>query len=261
MNQSRLFTDRDWFSNPWEVPFLFLVGIIALSLWFTLMRLNASRPANVYDPQRAWLRAILYFFACFLISWLSGVLNFLLNKPFALNNQTSSLIWWIGTGGLLIIVGYGYGVVWRQGTVFHGRQLAIGSTLLFGILWGLSTGQLLLSIWALIEKIDLGIIAATIGTCICGGMLNGLWHAKYWDIKVAPDHNIIETNTRKILLAHTPNLTLSVIHMAIFANPHIFVLTQVIALTISALAMRFPPFYGPSAAMVAQHDPRGRPRL
>ena len=40
----------------------------------------------------------------------------------------------------------------------------------------------------------------------------GLWHRFYWDIKVAPPHNIPEWNVRKILFAHGPNLVVTLAH-------------------------------------------------
>ena len=255
-----LFADHTWLSASWERPLLIVAAITFVVLWITLRRLNRKRPTDIYDPQRAWLRAGQYFIACFVVSWATGVLPTLLTTPFARPDQTSDAMWLLATVGLFAIVLLGYGIVWRGGTASHSRPLFLITVIPFGILWGLSAGQLLLSVWALVEMTGLGPIAAAIGTYLGGGMLNGLWHSKYWDIRVSPDHNILETNTQKIILAHTPNLTLCLVHMVVFANPHVFVLAQVGALTISTWVMHFPPFWGTAAAMVPQHKPEGRPR-
>jgi hypothetical protein len=99
---------------------------------------------------------------------------------------------------------------------------------------------------------------AALAVYLLGGTLNGLWHAKYWDNNVSPDHNIKAQNQRKILLAHTPNLIASLAHMFAFGNPALFVLAQTLALLTSTMVMHFPPFWGPAAAPRPRHDGAGR---
>ena len=249
-----------WFSAGWESPVLILAISIALICGTTLWHLNRNRPADVYDPQRAWLRAGLYFTGCFIVSWTIGVLPVLVSQPLAFPYQLRDPLWITATIALFIVILFGYGVVWRQGTISHGRPLLWLSVLPFGLFWGLASGQMLLCVWALIEKLGFGSMVAAIGTYLIGGTLNGLWHSKYWDSRVSPDHNIVETNTRKVMLAHMPNLILSLGHMVLFANPMVFVLAQTLALTVSTAVMHFPPFWGPAAACQPQHKPEGRLR-
>ena len=260
MNPEALVPPRVWFDASWEAPFLVISAIGLVTLWIALQRLNRSRPSDIYDPQRAWLRAGLFFIASFVISWATGVLPALLSSPVVREGQASDPLWLVATAVLFVVIFAGYGIVWRKGTVPHGRPLVLVVVLPFGILWGLSAGQVLLSVWVLIEKTGFGSLITAAGTYLIGGSLNGLWHSRFWDIRVSPDHNILETNTQKILLAHTPNLIFSLGHLVLFANPHLFVLAQIIALTISTTVMHFPPFWGPASAMVPQHRPEGRPR-
>jgi hypothetical protein len=260
MEAALLFPTRVLFSEPWEIRFVIGASTSILILAVALLRLNRLRPAAVYDPQRAWLRAAIYFLFCFLVSWAAGVLPVLRSIPIVRPDQIGAPLWWGATTGLAAIILFGYGVIWRGGTASHGRRLSLAPLLVFGILWGFATGELLLSIWSIIEKAGFGPVASAVGTFLIGGSLNGLWHSKYWDIRVSPDHNVLECNRTKILLAHFPNLIFSLMHLVQFSNPYVFVLGQVIALTISTLVMRFPPFWGPASAMVPQHPPEGRPR-
>ncbi len=260
MTSELIFPVRDWFSEPWEARFVLGSLACVLVLALSLFRLNRQRTSDVYDPQRAWLRAGIYFLCCFLLSWAAGVLPVLRSSPIARVGQLSDPLWWVATAALAAVILFGYGVIWRRGTVSHGRPLFVISTLAFGIAWGFATGELLLSVWSLIEKAGFGPIAKAVGTYLVGGTLNGLWHSKYWDIRVSPDHNILECNTTKILLAHTPNLLFSLAHLALFANPYVFVLGQVVALTISTTVMHFPPFWGPASQILPQHNPEGQPR-
>jgi hypothetical protein len=251
---------RVLFSEPWEIRFVLGSLAVLLVLGLSLFRLNRRRPTGVYDPQRAWLRAGLYFFTCFLVSWAAGVMPTLRSVPVVRPDQLSDPLWLACTAALTVVILFGYGVIWRKGTVSYGRPLVLVVVIPFGIAWGFATGELLLSIWSIFEKTGLGPVAAAVGTFLVGGTLNGLWHAKYWDSRVSPDHNILESNQKKILLAHFPNLILSLGHLALFANPYVFILGQVVALTISVLVMHFPPFWGPASAILPQHNPEGRPR-
>ena len=260
MESNLLFPPQVWFSEPWEIRFVISASAGILILALALLRLNRLRPADAYDPQRAWLRAAVYFMFCFLVSWTTGVLPTLRSVPVVRPDQIGDPLWWLATTGLAVIILFGYGVIWRGGTVTHNRPLSLAPLLIFGITWGFATGELLLSIWSIIEKAGFGPVASATGTFLIGGSLNSLWHSKYWDVRVSPDHNVLEFNRKKILLAHFPNLIVSLLHLALFANPYVFLLGQAVALTISTLIMRFPPFWGPASAMVPQHPPEGRPR-
>lgn len=260
METDLLFPTQVWFSEPWEIRFVISASVGIIILAVALLRLNRLRPAGVYDPQRAWLRAAIYFMFCFLVSWTAGVLPALRSIPVMRPDQIGDPLWWLATAGLAAIILFGYGVIWRGGTVSHNRPLSLVPLLIFGIAWGVATGELLLSIWSIVEKAGFGPVASAVATFLIVGSLNGLWHSKYWDSRVSPDHNVLECNRTKILLAHFPNLIFSLLHLALFSNPYVFVLGQVVALTISTLVMRFPPFWGPASAMVPQHPPEGRPR-
>ena len=68
----------------------------------------------------------------------------------------------------------------------------------------------------------------------------GTWHQVFWDVYVAPIHNIEEWNLRKVLIVHTPNLILSLSLLTLFGSGVLVVVAQVIALVGSSVKMHFP---------------------
>ena len=147
-----------------------------------------------------------------------------------------------------------YLYVWPKGTINHGRPLHLGSVLIFGFLWGVCEGQLVLAMFRLIESIGMAAGWNVLIMFVVYSALTAIWHSRYWDVYVSPDHNIIEWNVRKVLIAHVPFFLLSVTHLAIFNNAAIFVAWQVIALMASTFVMRFPL---PGDRETPAHDGQG----
>jgi len=52
----------------------------------------------------------------------------------------------------------------------------------------------------------------------------GLWHALFWDIHIAPPHNIPEWNGKKALFAHVPNLVCCLAYLAFTGSARMFVI-------------------------------------
>jgi hypothetical protein len=72
-----------------------------------------------------------------------------------------------------------------------------------------------------------------------------LWHALYWDVNISPEHNIVEWNTIKVAVVHTPNVVVSTAWLTAWENLGLFVLVQTIALLGSSMTMPFPTFRHP----------------
>lgn len=218
------------------------------------MSSNDTNDEIHYSPKKAWVRASVYFAVCLTVSWYFRVLQDLWQQPIALASQLADPLWWLATILVSAYVVFAYVYYWPKGTVTHGRSLRPFAVLLFGFLWGFAQGQLVLVIYDLIEGLGL---SAVWNVVIMFGVISNLtavWHSRYWDIYVSPDHNVYEWNLRKVLVAHTPYLLLSVTHLAIFGNAALFVAWQVLALTASAFAMRFP---APNDADAPAHDGKG----
>lgn len=208
----------------------------------------------MYSPKKAWIRASVYFAACLMVSWLSGVMQSLTSTPVVSELQLSDLTWWVSTALVTAYVVFAYFYFWPKGTVNHGRPMHLGLVLIFGFLWGACQGQLVLALFRLIES---GGLAGGWNVLIMFAVYSGLtaaWHSRFWDVYVSPDHNIFEWNVRKVLIAHVPFLLLSVTHLAVYNNAAIFVAWQVVALTASTYVMRFP---APGDPETPAHDGQG----
>jgi len=201
-----------------------------------------------YDTRAAWLRAFAYFSFAWSLAMASGAAPTILANPLVLPGQASSPLWIAFTVLVFAVVVVGYWIIWPIGTRPHGRAIVVPDTVLFGIAWGVSEGLLFGSVWLLAKRFwdsligagAMADVAIVFSTILALSAFVGLWHAVYWDVHVSPTHNIIEWNTRKVLLAHNPNLILSSIYVTAWENLGLFVLLQAVALLGSALAMPFP---------------------
>lgn len=195
-----------------------------------------------YDARAAWHRAGIYFAVCLGLSAISGVLGRLFDEPIVRAGQTSNPAWVALALASIAVVAVAYLVVWPRGTLTHGRALHLPSVLLFGALWGVCEGQLLLAMWSVADRlVTPDWFVVTISFVLISTWL-GVWHARYWDIQVAPEHNIPEWNLRKVAFAHTPNLLVSLTFLTLYENLAIFLALQTFALMASTSVMRFPRY-------------------
>ncbi len=95
-----------------------------------------------YDAGKAWLRATIYFAACWLIAVPTEAFTLLGVRVTAVDG-----LWWWATGIALVVAVVGYWVVWPMGTTTNGRELRLGWAALFGVIWGASEGVLLIAAW------------------------------------------------------------------------------------------------------------------
>lgn len=196
------------------------------------------RRPDDYTARGAWLRGIAYFVACTLVGWWTGALDLVVGRGLA--PPDPDLGYWLWTTAAFAVVALGYGVVWREGTLTHGRTLDPSGAVGFGIAWGLTESLLLLSFWVLVRDLGWSPPWTAVGAYVVISAWQGGWHALYWDHHVAPEHNIASWNLAKVAFAHTPNLAVSLTHLALYERPAVFVLLQTLALTLSTWNMRFP---------------------
>lgn len=234
---------------------LFLVLFVA---WLARYR---ARPWNIYDPKLAWLRAGLYFCACWLISYLTGAMELLLASPVFTSAQLANPGWRWFTAGMYAFILLAYPGVWVYFTVLFQRQRNTLVSGLFGLVWGASTGQLFLSVWLVAGKLGLPAWGTWLVTFVVLALHQPNWHSIYWDHYVAPEHDTPLTQKIKALGCHVPNLAISLTHLALYGNYAIFVSVQVIACTAAAIGMRFPaPWDQPSAMNLAPRSKGWPPR-
>jgi hypothetical protein len=217
-----------------------LFALIGLFLFLTITLQTQKRTITGYSPRLAWVRGGIYFTSGFILSILTGVLPALVSKPIANFDQVSNLYWWLFTFLCVGIIYFAYFYLWPRGTLTHGRELHIPQVLFFGLFWGLGEGQVFLSAWAVTEKFISNVWLTALVTFLIVGTFKGLWQSQYWDIHVAPEHNIPEWNLKKVLFGHIPNLICTLSYLAVFGNALIFLLLQTAGLMYMTYRMRFP---------------------
>ncbi len=230
-----------------------IAALIALAFAVLLRRYLRDREVWRYDTRAAWLRACTYFAAAWAIAFASGTVSTIAANPLVLPGQTSNWLWWVTGLAALAVVLVGYGFIWPAGTRPHGRRIVWPDTLVFGLAWGVSEGLLFGSVWLVAKRgyeawLGTGGLADALTLATLVIVLSafvGLWHALYWDIHVSPEHNIAEWNSRKVLLAHTPNLVVAGIWVTAYENLGLYVALQALALLLSTMAMPFPTFRWP----------------
>ena len=193
-----------------------------------------------YDSLSAWRRAAGYFIVCFVVAGIMGVPQTLVHQPLATDVQLGDVRWRIATAGVTAYVLFAYAWYWPRGTTHCGRRGHPVATPLFGLLWGAAQGQLIVALFFAIEQLGFSGIITTVIVFTLYSAWAGLWQSQYWDIYIAPEHNLRGWNLRKVLVAHVPYLALSLLHLMTFRNVALFVIWQIVALTASAWAMRFP---------------------
>jgi hypothetical protein len=220
----------------------FLFALSGLLLFLTITLQTQRRRITGYSPRLAWIRGGIYFTSGFVLSILTGVLPALVSKPIANFDQVSNLYWWLFTFLCVGIIYFAYFYLWPRGTLTHGRELHIPQVLFFGLFWGLGEGQVFLSAWAVTEKFVSNVWLTALVTFLIVGTFKGLWQSQYWDIHVAPEHNIPEWNLKKVVFGHIPNLICTLSYLAVFGNALIFLLLQTAGLMYMTYRMRFPSY-------------------
>lgn len=178
-----------------------------------------------------WARAGAYFVACLVVAASSGVQADVLRGVGDPNR--------LAVVGILALELVAYGVIWPIGTYTLDRPRDWVSPA-FGLVWGICEGMLLLSGYVLVAALGLGTWWTVLLAFVLLSAFQGVWHAAYWDRKVAPDHNVPAWNLRKVLLCHVPNLAATLSFYAVSESAVWFVVFQTVSLVLSSAAMRFP---------------------
>ncbi|HEX9683060.1 MAG TPA: hypothetical protein VGA13_08255 [Acidimicrobiales bacterium] len=212
---------------------------------------------DLYDPAAAWRRAGYYFLGCWVMAIISGAMFRIYRTPAIAGGNASARDWQLWTILSLSVVVLAYWVVWPKGTLTHGRERRWGWQLLMGIGWGVSEGLGMLSVWSVLRNFAFSPPWASVVTFGVTGAFLWVWHDKYWDIHVSPDHNIVEWNPRKVAYCHVPSLVVTLTHLAIYQEPVLFVAFQTLAIVGTVLAMRFPAPTDPPGPAPISGSPGG----
>jgi len=226
--------------TPHITPMIILIIMIAMIV-IILVR-HRHHPSDVFVPTVAWLRACIYFCACYLIAIGSGVFEPLFSNPIATPEQINDKVWWFWVGGLVMLVTIEYWVIWARYTLRFDRKLEVIPQTVFGLLWGTASGLLFLSFYHVAQAIgkewqtwQVWLLAYSMIA-----IWQWLWQDYYWDVYISPEHDSPWSIKLKVFTTHIPNITTCLIFFAIYRNYAIFITMQTWALLGASLAMRMP---------------------
>jgi hypothetical protein len=193
-------------------------------------------------PKAAWLRAGIYFGACYLAAISTGVFDALLSSPIATPKQLTDAVWWSWVAGSTLLVTVAYWGIWARYTLRFDRRLDVIPQIAFGLLWGAASGLLFLSFYHVARAVgstwarwQVWLLAYT-----SIAIWQWLWQDYCWDVYISPEHDSPWSIKIKVVATHIPNITTCLIFFALYENYAIFVALQTWALVGASLAMRMP---------------------
>lgn len=220
----------------------FLISIVLATLITIYLARFRHHPPDVFVPKAAWLRAGIYFCACYLAAIASGVFDALFTNPLTTAEQLAEMSWWLWFGGVILLVTTAYWGVWARFTLRFNRCRDVIPQTVFGLLWGAASGLLFLSFYHIAQVI--GKTWATWQVWLLAYVLIAIWQWLWqdycWDVYISPEHDSPWSIKFKVVATHIPNITASLIFFAIYENYAIFVALQTWALLGASLAMRMP---------------------
>jgi len=197
-------------------------------------------PIDVWKPGAAWTRALIYFSFCNIFIATSGTLEQIFIRPLFTAEQISNPYWILYMIFSFIFVIIAYVIIWPRNTLTFDRKYYLASEIVFGIIWGFSTGGLLLSFYHLWSLIGIPPWVIYILSFICMSMWQFIIHAYFWDIYVSPEHDTPKSILVKTFACHLPNGAISLAFLTIWGNYVIFIFIFIIALVSSSIAQKFP---------------------
>ncbi|MBA7500987.1 hypothetical protein ES705_03452 [subsurface metagenome] len=197
-------------------------------------------PIDVWKPGAAWIRALIYFSFCNIVTAVSGTLEQILNQPIFTTAQISNPFWIAYFSFCVIYVFIAYWILWSRMTLTFNRKYHLGFEIVFGVIWGFSTGGLLLSfyhLWSLT-------VVPGWANYLLGFASMGLWQYfiqnYFWDIYVSPEHDTPRSIIVKTAVCHIPNVVICLGFLTIWNNYAIYIAIQTFALLASTIFQKFP---------------------
>ncbi|MHA1350151.1 MAG: hypothetical protein ACTSPZ_04850, partial [Promethearchaeota archaeon] len=197
-------------------------------------------PIDVWKPGAAWTRALIYFSFCNIFIAASGTLEQIFSRPLFTPDQISNPYWMSYVIFCFIFVFIAYAIIWPRSTLKFDQRYYLISEIVFGLIWGFSTGGLLLSFYHLWSLTSIPQLAIYVLSFSCIAAWQYFIHAYFWDIYVSPEHDTPKSILIKTFACHVPNALISFSFLAIWGNYSIFILIFIIALLSSTIAQRFP---------------------
>jgi hypothetical protein len=214
-----------------------LFGTILLIFYFIKYK---KLSIDVWKPGAAWTRALIYFCFCNIFTAASGTLEQIFSQPLYTEDQITNPYWIAYCVFCFLYVFFAYWVLWSRMTLTFDRKYYLGSEILFGILWGYSTGGLLLSfyhLWSLTSAPGWLIFLLSFASL---GFWQYIIQDYFWDIYVSPEHDTPKSIIIKTVVCHIPNVLISLGFLSIWNNYVLFITLFIFALVASTIFQKFP---------------------
>lgn len=210
-----------------------------------------------WKPGAAWIRACIYFCICNIISVITGTFDELISRPIATITQFNDPTWIIFCVSCFAYIFVAYWILWAKMTLTFDREYYLGSEIVFGLLWGFSMGQVLLSFYHLWNQTNLPVWGVYLTSYACMGTWQYFIQDYFWDIYVSPEHDTPKSIKIKTLVSHIPNVAICLLFLLLYGNYFIYLLTQIFALVAASVFQRFPAPW----ASGSFHAPRTKPGI
>lgn len=212
-------------------------GIALVITYFIKYR---GTPINVWNPKIAWVRAFIYFSLCNVIFSISGTLDRLITQPFVCAEQISSPFWIGYLISCFLYIFFAYWILWSRMTLTFDRRYYLFIEVTFGIIWGISTGGLLLSLYHLWRLTNLAPWMIYLLSYLSLAVCQYFTHDYFWDVYVSPEHDTPRSILIKTGVCHVPNVALTLGFLTIWNNYAIFISFFIFALTATSIFQKFP---------------------
>ncbi|MFW9902047.1 MAG: hypothetical protein ACFFDY_12310 [Candidatus Thorarchaeota archaeon] len=209
-------------------------------LTFLYIRNYKEIPIDVWKPNVAWLRAFIYFSFCNIVIAASGTLEQLIIQPLFTRDQITNHFWFLYCIFCFIYVFFAYWILWSRMTITFNRKYYLGSEILFGVIWGYSTGGILLSFYHFWSFINIPNWVHYLLSFASMSIWQYFIQDYFWDIYVSPEHDTPRSIIIKTLVCHIPIVTISLGFLTFWNNYAIFILFFIFALIASSIFQKFP---------------------
>ncbi len=195
---------------------------------------------KVWKPIVAWIRAFIYFSLCNIIIAISGTLAKSINQPLFSSDQITNPYWLFYLSICFVYIFFTYWILWSRMTLTFDRKYYLLIEIIFGMIWGFSTGGLLLSFYHLWSLTGLASWIRYILTYISIGVWQYFAHDYFWDVYVSPEHDTPRSIIIKTYVCHIPNVALTLGFLTIWNNYAIYIVFNIFALVATTIFQKFP---------------------
>jgi len=195
---------------------------------------------DVWEPGAAWTRAFIYFSFCNIIIAISGTLEQIFAQSLFTIEQITNPYWIIYCLICFIYIFLAYWILWSRMTLTFKRKYYIGSEIIFGVIWGFSSGGILLSFYHLWRLTGINGWVLYLFSFISMGLWQYFIQDYFWDVYVSPEHDTPKSIIIKTAICHIPNIVICLGFLITWNNYIVFILLQTFALIASTIFQKFP---------------------